>query len=370
VEAAQQRDTRILRVDDPAWNAQVRRTLRRTLRAVELILLAAAVGVANSCTKQESTPAPTAVSAKTSLVCEAVLGHFVGLSAESSGAGADAPAAGRWWVRQCDFGSSGGELYVRLGGPAWFWVERKEPPFQLRDYVYFRVDSELWGTIEKRIGWKDGRVSLWFRTTHARVKVEPLGEIHPSSDNAVVSVLRFLASPIPALNVDSHARARVEAEVTERFQSALARGFTMIYDIRRDQPDFALGLLAEGAVPEHPFAYGRPWLANERLIAAPGGVHVLGPFEPDEALSLDARITRGSGLAWRLVCASDLERAFAAVEHGEPARIPNTEIRHAGTLSGPGLREAKLTETGCRYYVVVSPAGQEISHAAVRVRHS
>jgi hypothetical protein len=172
------------------------------------------------------------------------------------------------------------------------------------------------------------------------------------------------------LNVDAHAREQLGVEVTGRFESALARGFTMVYDIGRGQPDFGLGLLPEGAIPEHPFADGRSWFTNERLIAAPGGVHVLGPFGPDEPLSLDARISSGSGLAWRTVCAPDLERGFAPVESGEPGLIPPKQVLSAGVLSGSGVRNTKLAKASCPFYVIVSPVGQDISRAAVRVRHS
>jgi hypothetical protein len=341
------------------------------MRYVCLAVLA--LGLLIGCARQAPArpPAPAArAAANTSIICEALLGRFLGLPAEATGAKADTPIVGRWWVRRCDFGRSGSELFVRLGGPAWSWVDRRDPPFHLREHVYFRVDADLRGNISTRIGLKDGVASLWFRAARANVQVEPLGRVHPTSDNIAVSVVRFLTSPIPALDVDDRAREQLDTEVTRRFESALSRGFTMVYDIGRGQPDFGLGLLPAGASPEHPFADGRSWFVNERLIAAPGGVHVLGPFNPDEPIALDVRITSGSGLAWRAVCASDLESGFARVESGEPGSIPSKGILSAGVLSGAGIRTTTLSPANCPLYVVVSPVGEEISRAAIRVRHS
>jgi hypothetical protein len=306
-----------------------------------------------------------------SVVCDALLGRFLPLPTEAGRAKATAPAAGRFWVRQCDFGlSEGNLLHVRLRGPAWVWVERDEPPYHLKQNVYFQVDARLKGTIESDFGWKNGVVSLWFHSADATVDIEPLGTIHPQSDGFLASVLTQLALPIASLNPNALAREKLEIGVTERFEAALSRGFTFVYEIPREQPDFSLGLLREGEIPEHPFSDGRPWFANERLIATPGGVHVLGPFEPHEAMSLDARVTLGPPLAWRRVCASDLERAFTGVEHGTPGRVSDTASLDSGTLSGSRVLEAQLSPAECSSYVVVSTLGNDVSHAAIRVRPS
>jgi hypothetical protein len=136
-----------------------------------------------------------------------------------------------------------------------------------------------------------------------------------------------------------------------------------VYDVLHEQPDFSLGLLGEGQMPEHPFSDGRRWFANEKLIAAPGGLHVLGPFEPHETMSFDARVTFGPPLAWQRVCVADLERAFVTLEHGEP-------ILDSGTFSGLRVPETKLEPAECRFYVVLSTVGKASSHAAIRVRPS
>jgi hypothetical protein len=244
-------------------------------------------------------------------------------------------------------------------------VSRDDPPYHLRQHVTFNVDARLQGAIERDVGWKDGVLSLWFRSASANVDIVPLGTLHVRADNVWASVLTRLALPIAGMDV---AREAGETEVTERFEATLSRGFTLVYNLRGEQPDFALGLLREGEMPEHPFSDGRPWFANERLILAPGGMHVLGPFEPHEAISLDARVTFGPPLAWRRLCVSELEHAFAGVEDGDPVRVPDTAILDSGTLSGSRPPEARLGPVECRFYLVVSTAGTQASHAAIRVR--
>jgi hypothetical protein len=83
---------------------------------------------------------------------------------------------------------------------------------------------------------------------------------------------------------------------------------------------------------------------------------------------MDVRVTRGAGIGWRTVCAPELERAFAAVEQGEPGHVPHAELLGAGTLSGSKLHESALAAQRCRFYVVISALGAEVSEAAIRVR--
>src|SRR5690606_25417426 len=118
------------------------------------------------------------------------------------------------------------------------------------------------------------------------------------------------------------------------FERALSRGYTLLYDIERQQHDFAVDILPEGVLPEHPFDDGRSWLANERVVLAPGGAHVLGPFEPAARLALDARVTAGQRLAYRAVCAADLRRAFDSAERGESAQISPGDVVDRGQLTG------------------------------------
>ena len=343
------------------------------MRVICVVVFVCALAVFNGCTPQTSlrtATAPTVLSDPTSLICQALLGQFIGLPADVAGGKDDGPAAGRWWVRRCQSEVRGGQMRLRFGGPAWFWVEMQKPPFSLRNYVYFRVDAEISGSTGSRLGSRGGVVSLWFHVARASASVEPLGRIHPRADTAAAWVFRVVSAPIPSLNVDARARQQLRTQATRRFEAALRRGFTLVYDISRGQPDFGLGLLPAGITPAHPFSNERSWFTNERLLAAPGGVHVLGPFKADAPLALDARILSGAGLAWRSICASDLERVLAPVERGEPPKFPKQGSVSAGVLSGLGLHEARLSAQHCPFYVLVSPVGQNVSHAAIRVRHS
>jgi hypothetical protein len=335
-----------------------------------LLLAIAASGALFGCAERQSAPPARPVSSpSTSPICEALLGEFVGLPAELDDTGKQAgPAAGRWWIRHCDFAGSADELNVRLAGPGWYWVDHSDPPFHLRQHVYFNVDASLYGKIDRRIGWKDGSISLWFRPTRSNVSVEAIGKVHPTSRNVVLSVLSFLASPLPGISADARARERVESEATERFEQALGHGYTLVYDLDTGRSDFALGILDAGTRPEHPFGGDRPWLANERLTAAPGGVHVLGPFDSEKARWVDVDVTRGQGVGWRTVCAGPLERAFSSVEHGDQTEVPSSGMLESGEFSGVGLHHAKLTPADCRFYVVISGIGNDVSDAAVRVR--
>jgi len=170
------------------------------------------------------------------------------------------------------------------------------------------------------------------------------------------------------MSSDARARGRVESEATERFQRALSRGYTLVYDLDTGRPDFALGILPAGTRPEHPFAPDQPWLANERLTAAPGAVHVIGPFDARQAHWVDVDVTGGDGVRWRTVCAGPLERAFSSVERGDETDVPSSGVLASGQFSGLGLHHAKLSAGDCRFYVVISSLGENVSDAAVRVR--
>jgi len=339
------------------------------MQLAPVIALALALGGSAACASRQPTPSipvSRAESAsKASPLCQGLLGHFIGLPAELADAGsAGAPAAGRWWVKSCAFELAGAELHLRLRGPGWFWVDRREGPLHLRQHVYFRVDADLCGSVQKHIGWRNGLVSVWFKPSRAVVHAVPIGRVHANSNSVVVSVMRRLAG----LGVDEKVRHKVEQEITRRFEEALGRGYTVVYDLENSQSEFAIGALGEGTRPKHPFIGGGGWYVNENVIAAPGGVHAFGPFEPREALSLDARISSGLGVNWRAICASEVERAFSKVESGETASIPERAVLKGGTLSGSGIRHSKTPVLDCPSYIVVSAIGNDVTRAALRVR--
>lgn len=310
-----------------------------------------------------------ATASSSSSLCQAVSDRFLGLPEALDGdSRGGAPVAGRWWVRSCKSDVRGAELRVRLEGPGWFWVDRGDSRFRVRQNVYFRVSADLVGRFEKRVAWQRGVVSLWFRPTRADVRVEPLGSIRPQAQNAWMALLQRLAMPLPRWNVSDQVRERLEQEASAEFERALSRGYTLLYDVEHLQPDFAVDLLPPGQLPEHPFDDDEPWLANERLLLTPGAVHVLGPFDAADGLALDARITRGSGIAYRAVCAPDLKSALTSAERGEPGVIPAADIVDTGRIERRGEPSARLRVPDCGFYLVLSTSGDAATSADVRLR--
>ena len=306
---------------------------------------------------------PTATD--TSSVCSALSNRFLGLP-DGLGSTANAPLAGRWWVRSCKTDVRGAELRVRLEGPGWFWVDRDDGSFRVRQNVFFRVSADLVGRFEREVAWHRGVVSLWFRPENADVRVEPLGELRPQAKSPLLALLATLSMPIPRWNVQAQARAQLEREASHEFESALERGYTLLYDVERGQPDFALDLLPAGRMPEHPFGDAQPWLANERLLLAPGALHVLGPFEPSEALALDVRVESGPGIAYRAVCATDLRRALGAAERGDTGRIPSADVVDTGSVQRS--ESARVRAPDCGFYLVLSTSSDARTDADVRLR--
>jgi hypothetical protein len=302
-------------------------------------------------------------------VCRAILNQFVALPAglDRMPAGG-APSLGRWWVRGCTTEAVGADLRVRLEGPAWYWVDREDGSFHVRQHVHFRVRAELVGSFQPGVSWRGGVVSLWFHPRGANVDVQRLGEIAPTSDNFLMTVLQGLAMPLPRYNVEAQAARQFEDEATSRFRQALERGYTLVYDVEHGQPDFALNLLEPGKLPLRPFDDGRSWLANERLMLAPGAPHVLGPFEAADELAFDVRIRKGSGIAYRAVCAPDLRRAFEVAEDGKAGSVPMTEIVDTGQVRRKSESGPSLHVPDCAFYLVVSALGDDLTESDVRVR--
>jgi hypothetical protein len=296
------------------------------------------------------------------------MNRFIGLpSSLEHGEGGGAPLAGRWWIRRCASEVRGSEMMVELEGPGWFWVDKNDGNFRVRQFVHFRASADLVGRFEPKVSWTNSVISLWFRPRDARVDFAPLSKISPEPQGTLWAILSKLAMPLPRWNVNAIAKRRLAEEATQQFEQALERGYTLIYDVERGQRDFALDLLPPGKLPEHPFQDDRSWLANERLLMAPGGAHVLGPFDAADHAALDVRITRGKKLAYRAVCAPDLRRAFEAAEQGNAARIPTTEIVDTGQVEG-GQGVAELSSPDCGFYLVLSPGADEVVQADVRLR--
>jgi hypothetical protein len=354
-------------LDGGSRSSRIQRLLQQTIVALSAFILAGLAGCASG------RPAPLPPMPKTatssSSLCQILVDRFIGLPEKLEAAGApDAPHAGRWWIRSCQTDVRGADLHVRLDGPAWFWVDRGDSAFRVRQNVYFRVTADVVGRFRSGIGWERGVVSAWFDPSRANVQVEPLGELRASSQNPLVSILKRLSMPLPRWNVIAQARRLLEQEAAAELEHALDGGYTLLYDVGHVQPDFALGRLPAGKLPEHPFGNAVPWLANERLLVAPGALHVLGPFEAADALALDVRILGGSGIVYRAVCAPDLRSALESAERGDDARIPMTEIVDTGRIEPARESSVPVSSPDCSFYLVLSAAGEEPTRAEVRVR--
>lgn len=337
------------------------RLIRRSLFTVVLALLGACAPT------REAKPLRTATATTSSSVCRAIVDQFVALPAglDRHPAGS-APSLGRWWVRSCVTEARGAELRVSLEGPGWYWVDREDDSFRVRQHVHFRAHADLVGRFRPGVAWRQGVVSLWFEPKKADVQVEPLGEIEPTTDNVVLGVLQQLAMPLPRWNVGAQAARRFEHEASERFAHALERGYTLTYDVEHAQPDFSLDLLKPGELPLRPFDDGRAWLANERLMLVAGAPHVLGPFEAADDLALDVRLRKGPGFAYRAVCAPDLKRAFEVAEQGHAGSVPMTEIVDTGQVHAS--ESTRLHVPDCGFYLVISALADSVTEADVRLR--
>jgi hypothetical protein len=334
----------------------------RSYAVAALLVLCAA------CSAGEQSPAQVAPGSNGSALCAAVQDQFIPLPADLEHSHAEAPAAGRWWIRSCTTTVDGADVRVSLQGPAWYWVETKEGAYRVRQHVYFRTAAELTGRFQEGISWQGGVISLWFHPSDANVHIEPVSTIHTQPRNFMYSALKALAFPVPGYNSRDLAKQQFDHEATVSFEEALRRGYTLVYDIDEGRMDFALDLLAPGELPYRPFDDGTSWLANERLLLAPGGAHVLGPFDDLPEAALDVRPSRGNGLAYRAVCASDLRRVFGAAEQDHAVDVPARDIVATGQVRGSKPTTQRLGAIDCNFYLVLTALDQSVSEAAVRLR--
>src|SRR5262245_36731744 len=75
------------------------------MRVSLLIGLVLALGGSAACASGQPAPATQPSVNSSSPLCQGLLGHFIGLPAEQDGKSSStkAPAAGRWWVKRCNF---------------------------------------------------------------------------------------------------------------------------------------------------------------------------------------------------------------------------------------------------------------------------
>jgi hypothetical protein len=83
---------------------------------------------------------------------------------------------------------------------------------------------------------------------------------------------------------------------------------------------------------------------------------------------MDIRVERGSGVAYRAVCAQDMASYYGVIASGRLGEIPRRAVHAAGVVSGTGDHETELRVEGCRYYLVLSAWKDHPTVAALRVR--
>jgi hypothetical protein len=306
-----------------------------------------------------------AIGVDDSAICRGLAERFLGLPAvEEPGqasAGA-APLAGRWWIRSCSATRSGAELRIRLKGPGWYWVERRDSGIVVKQQVPFQLSLEVDGELDGSA--TDGVFYLWFTPTRpARVQMSAPASLAVRSESA----WGWLLTHLPLASPGATAAERFASVMTRELQQALASGATVTYDIASGQADAALGRLEPGKVPDHPFKDAGEWLVNERLLLPPSAAHVVGPLAPGP-LQLEIAVERGPGVAHRSVCAQRMPEAYGPIAAGKVSDVPADAWVSHGTAVGHGRHVSSIVVEPCSHYLVIVTAGNASTLAALRLR--
>ncbi len=298
-------------------------------------------------------------------LCQAMLDHFVGLPALDDAATPmqNRALAGRWWVRSCSTESSVSGVRARFSGPGWYFIDLHGPDFAVRQQVAFALSVTI--DSSPHLTTEGGVAALWLQpkdTPQIAFQLASTLRLRPTS------AWGGLLSVAPGISVQKRASERLSAQAVEGLQAALRDGVTATYDFKSAQPDVTLGKLRPGETPSRAFADGVPWLVNDKLWLPPAATHVLGPITPGPT-RLDARIERGSGPAYRVVCADEMAADFDALARGDAKQLPAGRGQPIeGNFDGIGPHSATFNVEGCKFFVVISGRGSVTTVAALRVR--
>ena len=319
-----------------------------------------------ACSTSEPAASPTRLNGTSddSLICKAVADRFVGIPGLESGTQATQGNAlyGSWWIRGCSAKRVDSGIRVRFEGPGWYFLDRREADFELRQQVRFTLGIELEGAPGLSVD--NGVATLRFET-----KSTPEVQLQVTGDLSVhaTSAWGTLVGLVPTVSVRDRAAQRLSTVAVNALRAKLREGASATYELASGQRDVALGPLAPGQTPQTAFTDGIPWLVNERLFLPPHATQVFGPIEPGPA-RVDARIEQGSGLALRTVCQGDMLADYEAIASGHTERLPARASAVHGTLAAGGERSVTLQVHDCKYFVVVSTLGESTTVAALRVR--
>lgn len=301
--------------------------------------------------------------------CEALKDKFIGLPAD--GVATSGPSVGltvttgRWWIRDCSAIALNDLITLQLEGVGWSWVDKYKSGFSLQQYVYFEAKAQVAGRIDATYDPMTKIASIWFTPiAPATAAGKGLGAIETSADfwGGVLSVITLGGA---ASTADETARRQVDETVTSRFMDRLNQGFTITYDVRRDQFDSLLEPLPKGIAPLRPFK-DKVGLVNEEFELHPrsGAYHVFGPFDRGLGVNVDFSIDQG-GASYRADCSADLLKWFVPATGGVAPQLPPGAV---GGVAAPGASSTKITMTQCRWYLTLYPANAQYTRGAVRVR--
>jgi hypothetical protein len=333
-------------------------------RASHLSLALLVIGCAPAVASHPETPlAPRAVD--DSFICEQLADRFVGLPAVSGVEGAakrPAPLVGRWWLRTCSATREKDQLRVRLQGPGWYFVDKNDGNLALHQQVRFDLSIELYCRLNVMAA--RGVYSVWFSPgKDPKVDLQVSKELDVKASSAWGSVLRLM----PLMSVRSMAAERFSEAATEALRLKLREGATVTYDISAGQADATLGRLGVGQTPENAFQDHVPWLVNDRLFLDASGVQVVGPITPGPT-RLDVNVESGAGVAYRALCAEDMDRDYAAIARGNAASIAVDPQLANGTVAGLGPHVTDFRVDNCKFYLVISALERRDTLVSFRVR--
>lgn len=305
-------------------------------------------------------------------LCGRLIGSYIGLPGETAVVGAAAgaePSVGRWWIRRCEARANDGVLQLSMGGMGWTFVDQESSGFRVRQYLRFDAEAQLNASMEVGYDSRKKIASLWMRPGNTVVaQVTPRGLVSANATGVLSSIAGGLLS-LAGDSADNRARVLAQEQGSTQLRERLSAGFTLTFDVERQQLDFMVGALERGQTPERPYLNieGQAWQVNQRSRVWPGGIDVVGPIDPAAGVQqLDVQIEDGEQAVIRSVCAADLERYLDASFQGVQSTAP--QGREVARLSRVGSSSRVALEPGpCPSVLLLAAA--EGSDLPIRLRY-
>jgi hypothetical protein len=301
-------------------------------------------------------------------LCHHLLQSFIALpdlsaSAALGPSAGETPNGGRWWIRECGVRAENGVAAIQLSGPGWIWVDETTLDHHLKQHVIFNAKVGIGGLLHLGYDRESRIASVWFSPSIPAIAMGASTGAVTLETGLIGSVLDVL----PSTDAVGDARAMIGTRVSSAFSSAMSAGFTITYDVRRQQSDAILQALAPGSTPTRPFMDGRRWIVNERDALHPGklGLHVLGPF-PRAIVDVDLRIEGGYGVRYEPVCQDALLKNFAPLVNGAPP-VDFIDTNRRIDLVATGQETHRISMPACPWYLVLTP-NADYATVAIRVR--